>query len=96
MPKIRQSVMRIIPLMITCAELDAFIVDYLDGTLPKRQRAIFNFHLRMCRVCRIYLESYRKTIEIGRAVFDHAEDAISDDIPEALVHAILAARRKEP
>lgn len=96
MPKIRQSVMRIIPLMITCAEFDAFIIDYLDGTLPKRQRAIFNFHLRMCRDCRTYLVSYRKTIEIGRAVFDHAEDAISDDIPEALVHAILAARRKEP
>ena len=96
MPKIRQSVMRIIPLMITCAELDAFIVDYLDEPLPKRQRAFFNWHLRLCRNCRTYLESYRKAIEIGRAVFDHAEDAISDDIPEALVRAILAARRKEP
>ena len=96
MPKIRQYVMRIIPLMITCAELEAFIVDYLDGALPKRQRASFNLHLRMCRECRSYLESYQKAIEIGRAVFEHAEDAISDDIPEALVHAILAARRGEP
>ncbi len=96
MPKIRQSLMRIIPLMITCAELDAFIIDYLDGTLPNRQRAFFNLHLSMCRECRTYLENYQKAIEIGRAVFDYAEDAISDDIPEALVHAILAARRREP
>lgn len=95
MPNIRRSVMRIMPLMITCAEFESFIVDFLDGALPKHQRSLFNLHLRMCRDCRTYLESYQKAIEIGQAVFEHPEDTIPDDVPEALVHAILAARRKE-
>ncbi|MCG8404340.1 MAG: zf-HC2 domain-containing protein, partial [Phycisphaerales bacterium] len=52
------SVMFKLPLMISCREFEAFIVDYLDDQLPARQRKIFEFHLKICRECRDYLAAY--------------------------------------
>jgi len=78
--------------MITCRELEDFIADYLDGTLPKRQRFVFRFHLLLCRECRDYLTLYEQTIALGKAVFHHPDEPVPEDIPEDLVRAILAAR----
>lgn len=83
-----------LPLMMSCAELDGFVVDYLDGTLPPPQRRIFTLHLLLCRECRSYLERYRRAIALGRAVFQEPTAPVPDDVPEDLVRAILAARRR--
>ncbi len=40
--KLRALMMRTLPLMITCEELDGFIDDYLEDMLPARQRRIFD------------------------------------------------------
>ena len=88
----RAMMVRTMPLMITCRELEDFIIDYLEDTLPGRQRMIFNLHLRMCRDCRSYLEAYKGVTALGKVAFNEPDEAVSNDVPEGLVKAILAAR----
>jgi anti-sigma factor RsiW len=83
---------RHVPLMLTCAELDGFLVDYFDGTLPRAQQRIFALHLLLCRECRSYLAGYRRTVALGQAVFTEPMEPVPADVPEALVRAILDAR----
>jgi anti-sigma factor RsiW len=78
--------------MITCREFEDFVLQYLDDELPARQRALFEFHLRICRECREYLAAYQRTVEIGRAAFKDANEAVPEDVPEDLIKAILEAR----
>jgi anti-sigma factor RsiW len=80
--------------MITCRELVDFLNDYLDGALPPRRRAEFERHLEACPECVSYLESYRETIRLGKRAFATDAKALPADVPEELVKAILAARRK--
>ncbi len=90
--KLRAQAMRTLPLMLTCREFDGFMVDYLDGALPAGQRRKFDLHLRLCPDCRRYLEDYKRTVALTRAAFKEPDAPIPEDVPEALVRAILAAR----
>ena len=80
--------------MLTCREMDDFVVDYLDDALPTSVRLKFDFHLRTCPDCREYLRGYRKSIELTRRVFEQDDAEVPADVPEALVAAILDARRE--
>jgi len=79
---------------VTCREVADFLMDYLDGTLPESQRAIFDKHLGVCPDCRAYIDSYRRTIAIGRAVYDDGTEP--SDAPEELIQSILKARSGGP
>ena len=81
--------------MITCKELDAFIIDYLDGRLTGRQRAQFELHLSECQACREYLASYQSAIDAGRSAMFSDESNTEEAAPVDLVNAILAARRAD-
>lgn len=87
--------MRHVPGMITCAEIDEFVIDYLDDRLSPKKKRIFEWHLKMCRDCRSYLAAYRRTIETGKKLFQSPADSVPDTVPEDLVQAILTARRAE-
>jgi anti-sigma factor RsiW len=77
---------------LTCRELVEFLADYLSGELPAPQRAAFNGHLAECPPCVAYMKSYDTVARLGRLAA--AEDApVPPDVPEALVQAILSARR---
>ncbi len=80
-------------MMITCRELEEFVVDYLDGTLPWRPRLVFRTHLLFCRECRDYLARYERTVALGKAALRHPDEAPPADVPEDLVRAVLAARK---
>ena len=80
------------PLMITCREFEDFILAYLEGELPDRQRFVFDLHLKVCRECRDYLAAYRRTIEVAKRAFDDEDAQVPDDVPEDLIKAVLAAR----
>ena len=87
--------------MLTCRDVAAFLGDYLDRALPWRQRLRFRLHLLLCRDCRRYLDSYRKTVEACRslgvppAVVDHDCGCDEAAVPVSLVRAILAARQAD-
>ena len=90
-----------LPLMLTCQQVEDFLLDYVEGTLPRGQRLIFDLHLVLCRECRDYLAAYRKSVELGKAAFPQADapvpgdapDGVPGEVPEDLVQAILAAKR---
>ncbi len=76
-----------------CREFTEFLMAYLDGELPADARSAFEYHLHGCQSCVNYMESYQATVALGRAAC--REDAeLPDDVPEALVRAILAARKQ--
>ena len=87
--------MRRLPLLVTCAQFDTFVADYFADRLSRRQRLVFDIHLRMCGACRRFLEAYGRTLTLERRV---SADAEADDaplppgVPQGLVKAMQAAR----
>lgn len=77
---------------MTCQEVAGFLGDYLDGSLPVWQRIAFTVHIRFCRDCRRYLDSYKKIRSLLDACAIDCRIEKEDDVPESLVQAILAAR----
>lgn len=74
---------------ISCQDFVAFLNLYLDGQVDQARKAVFDRHLAICPECTAYLESYRKSIELGR---ESAADDGSDEVkgmPDGLVTAIL-------
>ena len=93
--KLSALAMRTMPLMVTCQQLEGFMVDYLDGTLPRAQRRKFDLHLRLCPDCGRYLEAYKRTISLSQTACRDPDAPVPADVPEELVKAILAAREKD-
>ena len=78
--------------MITCREFEAFIIEYLSDELPPKQRKKFEWHIKLCRECREYLEAYRTSMEISKLESKYGTDIHQDDVPEDLIKAILASK----
>lgn len=76
---------------ITCQQLIDFIASYRDDELTTDQRGEFERHLAVCPSCVAYLKTYEQTVLLTRA---SADDPVPEEIPEALVKAILEARQK--
>ncbi len=53
---------------ITCKQLIDGIADYLDGALDASSHRDFERHLERCRSCQAYLDTYRTTIRVVRAI----------------------------
>lgn len=79
---------------MTCKELVEFLMDYLDGQLSESERDCFQEHLGKCPDCVAYLATYQQAIQLGKDTWAADDDSIPADIPEELVRAILAARRR--
>ncbi len=82
--------------LITCKEMNDFLVDYIEGALPVAQKAEFHRHLALCPSCVHYVETYKLTIAAGKAAYaDPAAFAqLPAAVPEELIRAILAARKR--
>jgi anti-sigma factor RsiW len=85
---------------LTCRELIDFLGEYFEGGLAPAQRDEFERHLAVCPSCLVYLETYKSTIVLSRAAFADEEcepdapQTLPAEVPEALIAAILAARKK--
>ena len=79
---------------MTCREFVEFLMEYLDGILSPDQREVFDAHMNECPDCVTYLDTYRVTVDLGKVVCENLDGPIAEDVPEGLVTAILAARRK--
>lgn len=78
---------------MTCRELNAFLLEYVDEALAPDVHERFEAHLARCAACRAFLASYRRTIALGRSLCAELDGPPPPEVPEALVQAILAARR---
>lgn len=80
--------------MLTCKEFDDFMVDYLGDGLPVWQKFTCWLHVKMCRECTYFVREYQRTIELGKTAFDDLDDQVPDSVPDELIKAALAHRRK--
>ncbi len=80
--------------MITCRDFAEFVWAYLDGEVSEAQRFEFDAHMAVCPPCVAYLDTYRRTVELGKRAFRDLDAPLPEDVPEDLVRAILAARGK--
>jgi anti-sigma factor RsiW len=78
-----------------CREVIEFLMAYRDGELTPEQRHQFDAHLAECPWCIAYLQNYEATIRLGKAAYADLDGPVPEDVPEELVQAILAARRRE-
>ena len=52
---------------VTCSEVVELVTEYLEGSLPPDEAALFEQHLNFCDGCDWYVEQIRTTIEtVGR------------------------------
>ena len=77
---------------MTCEELVEFLSRYVEKDLPPDQAAEFEKHVGACPPCEAYLDSFQTTLKLGK---DACASEEAEPIPERLVQAILAARRKD-
>lgn len=66
---------------------------YVAGELRADAAAVFEAHLAECPDCRAYLDSYRRTIALGKSAFADDNQPAARAIPESLVKALAAAAR---
>ncbi len=92
MRKAKGFMFRSLPMMISCREFEEFLIDYFEESLPKRQRLVFELHLKLCRECREYLVAFKRTIEVSKRVIADPNQPPPADVPDDLIRAILNAR----
>jgi anti-sigma factor RsiW len=78
---------------VTCEHLAEFLMEYVDGRVPDDERFVFDSHIAFCKDCEVYVANYRHTLDLTRELA--APAAPCEPMPEALVQAILAARKRE-
>ena len=71
---------------MACAELVEVVTDYLEGTMPARERRRLETHLSACDGCDAYLAQMRTTISLTGRLRE-------EDIPPAFEERLLAAFR---
>ena len=79
---------------LTCREVADFLMAYEEGELSPAERSEFDAHLAVCPDCVAYLASYRATVALGKRAFLDEDADAADEVPEDLVRAVLAARRR--
>jgi len=79
---------------MTCSEFTEFLDAFVAGDLSPAETAEFERHLEACVQCVAYLDTYRKAVALGRKVFDEPDDDVPGEVPEDLIQAILASRKR--
>ena len=54
---------------------------------------MFESHIAFCKDCEVYVANYRSTLELTREL--SAPTSQAEPMPDALMRAILAARKRE-
>jgi anti-sigma factor RsiW len=79
---------------MTCREFVDFLMRYLDGELEAESARVFERHMQLCPPCLTFLDTYKDTIRLGKYACRNDVGPPPDEVPEALIQAILAARRE--
>jgi anti-sigma factor RsiW len=73
--------MRMLRSHLVCQQAIELMSDFLDGSLPRRDRRRLEAHLALCDACTAYLEQLRVTIAASGVV---SVDDLSPEILESL------------
>ena len=75
--------------MSTCAELEEYVADYLEGQLPAPRRRAMLGHLDDCAACREFVAAYRRTVWVAKRVLE--DKSAAAEAPERLVESLVQA-----
>lgn len=75
--------------MISCADLEELVADYLDRPVPTSQRPDLQAHLDGCPNCREFMAVYRDTLLVAKRAFEN--EGATAKAPEELVQRVLAS-----
>jgi predicted anti-sigma-YlaC factor YlaD len=75
-----------------CREIMKYISDYIDRELEDALREVFEEHIRICRRCRMNLNSMEKTIFISK--FIYKEEKIPKKVEETLYYRVRMRYKK--
>jgi anti-sigma factor RsiW len=75
---------------MVCREVVEVLIDYVDGEMTIEHRAQFERHLCGCLQCFAYLETYRATIRLTRAL------PKNDPLPAAFAERLQRMLAEEP
>lgn len=56
------------PEVYSCEKVDGFLLDYVEGRLDPETARRFEDHIELCPNCERYLEQYRETIRLVKAL----------------------------
>jgi anti-sigma factor RsiW len=69
---------------LACKELVEIITDYLEQTLPERDRIRFDAHILTCPPCREYVAEMQNTLRLtGRLTVESISPGARDDLLRA-------------
>jgi len=69
---------------LACKELVEIITDYLEQTLPERDRTRFEAHILTCPPCREYVAEMKNTLRLtGRLTVESISPGARDDLLRA-------------
>ena len=79
---------------MTCQDIVEFLMDYAAGAVSQEERAVFEAHLAACPPCVAYLKTYEVTVQVSQKALAGPGPEALPPMPEELVAAILAARKR--
>ena len=73
---------------VECRRIADLLGDYIDGSLPRRQQELIDWHIEGCPPCVAFVNTYRGTIDAAQTL-RHVE------IPPELKSRLLAVLKSE-
>ncbi len=74
---------------LSCEDVNQFIIDYLEETIPPRTRSRFEAHISECPDCGPYFDQYLQTVDLVKEA-----ETIQPQPPEELIALTLAFLRE--
>ena len=73
---------------VECRQIAELLGDYIEGSLPRRQQELIDWHIEGCPPCVAFVNTYRGTINAAQTL-RHVE------IPAELKSRLLAVLRSD-
>jgi anti-sigma factor (TIGR02949 family) len=81
------------PQEIGCREIAELLGDYLDGSLPRHQAEMLEWHIEGCPPCVAFVNTYRGTVNAAKKL---TETQIPAELKSRLVAFLKANPRPRP
>ncbi len=70
---------------IGCPECMQLLADYVDGTLPKDQLELLEWHLEGCAPCVSFVNTYKGTVDAARRLRETPETRLPPELRQKLI-----------
>jgi len=76
-----------------CVQIAQLLGDYLDGSLPRHQAELLEWHIEGCRPCIAFVNTYRGTIRATRSL---GEVEVPTELKKRLLAVLRATKTEHP